>query len=59
MKIVNSKKQLRSYRVDEREQPYIQIPLPPPEWEEYVRRMKEEQEQEKLDTDHGVIIIDI
>jgi len=45
--------------MDEREQPYIQIPLPPPEWEEYVRRMKEEQEQEKLDTDRGVIIIDI
>jgi len=45
--------------MNEWERPYVQIPLPPPEWEEYVRRMKEEQEQEKLDTDRGVIIIDI
>ena len=43
----------------ENERPYIQIPLPPPEWEEYVRRMKEEEAQENLDEDHGVIIIDI
>ena len=43
------------------ERPYIQIPLPPPEWEEYIRnKMKEdEQQKEKLDEDRGVIIIDI
>jgi hypothetical protein len=45
----------------EDERPFVQIPLPPPEWEEYVRRMKdhEQQEKENLDDDRGVIIIDI
>ena len=45
----------------EGERPFVQIPLPPPEWEEYVRRTKELEEQEKdhLDDDRGVIIIDI
>ena len=47
--------------VGEEERPYVQIPLPPPEWEEYIRRMKdaEHQEREDLDNDRGVIIIDI
>ena len=43
----------------ENERPFIQIPLPPPEWEEYVRKTKEKEEQEDLDDDRGVIIIDI
>lgn len=43
----------------EDERPYVQIPLPPPEWEEYIRRMKEKEEQEDLDDDRGVVIIDI
>ena len=42
----------------ETERPFVQIPLPPPEWEEYTRRMKD-QEKENLDDDRGVIIIDI
>ena len=29
------------------EQPFVQIPLPPPEWEEYIRRSKEKEEQDK------------
>jgi len=45
--------------MDEYERPFVQIPLPPPEWEEYVRRTKEKEEQEELDDDRGVIIIDI
>jgi len=45
--------------MSEWERPYVQIPLPPPEWEEYIRRMKEEEQQEKLDDTRGVIIIDI
>ena len=43
----------------EEERPFVQIPLPPPGWEEHVRRMKEKEEQEDLDEDRGVIIIDI
>ena len=45
----------------ESERPYIQIPLPPPEWEEYVRKTREQEEREKeeLDENRGVIIIDI
>ncbi len=45
----------------EDERPYIQIPLPPPECEEYFRKTKEkeEREKEKLDDNRGVIIIDI
>lgn len=45
----------------ENERPFVQIPLPPPEWEEYVRRMRDQEQQEKenLDGDPGVIIIDI
>ena len=43
----------------ENERPFIQIPLPPPEWEEYVRRTKEKEEQEDLDEDARVIIIDV
>ena len=31
----------------ETEQPFVQIPLPPPEWEEYVRRAQEQEQQEK------------
>jgi hypothetical protein len=47
--------------MNESERPFVQIPLPPPQWEEYVRKMKEQEEQEKetLDEDRGVIIIDI
>jgi len=47
--------------VGESERPYIQIPLPPPEWEEYVRKTREQEEREKeeLDENRGVIIIDI
>lgn len=45
----------------EDERPFVQIPLPPPEWEEYIRRTRENEEQEKEDLDEkrGVIIIDI
>ena len=45
----------------ENERPFVQIPLPPPEWEEYVRRMKDQkqQEEENLDDAPAVIIIDI
>jgi hypothetical protein len=45
----------------ETEQPFVQIPLPPPEWEEYVKRAQEQEQQEKesLDDDRGVIILDI
>tara|TARA_R110000824_G_scaffold380000_1_gene572220 strand:+ start:3996 stop:4133 length:138 start_codon:yes stop_codon:yes gene_type:complete len=43
----------------EDERPFVQIPLPPPEWEEYARKMKEKEEQEELDESRGVIIIDI
>lgn len=43
----------------EDERPFVQIPLPPPEWEEYVRRTKEKEEQEELDDNPHVIIIDI
>lgn len=45
--------------MSEWERPYVQIPLPPPEWEEHVRKMKEKEEQEELDESRGVIIIDI
>ena len=43
------------------ERPYVQIPLPPPKWEEHIQRAKEQEQQEKedLDNDRGVIIIDI
>ena len=45
----------------ENERPFVQIPLPPPEWEEYVRKMKEKEKQDKeqLDDEPHVIIIDI
>ena len=45
----------------ENERPFVQIPLPPPEWEEYVRKTREQEEQDKedLDDSRGVIIIDI
>ena len=47
--------------MNESERPYVQVSVPPPEWEEYVERMKENEQQEKenLDDDRGVIIIDI
>jgi len=47
--------------MSEWERPYVQIPLPPPEWEEYVRKTREQEEQDKedLDDNRGVIIIDI
>jgi len=52
--------------MSENERPYIQIPVPPPEWVEYQHRLKEEerrkkaQEEEKtLDIDGNVVIIDI
>jgi len=46
--------------MSEWERPYVQIPLPPPEWEEYIRaKEQEQQEKENLDDDRGVIIIDI
>tara|TARA_R110000824_G_scaffold70719_8_gene181289 strand:- start:3120 stop:3278 length:159 start_codon:yes stop_codon:yes gene_type:complete len=52
--------------MSENERPYIQIPLPPPEWVEYQQRLEEEerrkkeQEEEKtIDIDGNVIIIDI
>tara|TARA_R110002110_G_scaffold313709_4_gene526971 strand:+ start:187 stop:327 length:141 start_codon:yes stop_codon:yes gene_type:complete len=42
------------------ERPRVQIPLPPPAWEEYIRaKEQEQQEKENLDDDRGVIIIDI
>jgi len=43
----------------EEERPFVQIPLPPPEWEEYIKKTKEQEEKENLDNDRGVIIIDI
>ncbi len=45
----------------ENERPFVQIPLPPPEWQEYIKQTKEkeQQENEDLDDDRGVIIIDI
>jgi hypothetical protein len=45
----------------EDERPFIQIPLPPPEWEDYARwaKEKDQQEKENVDEDRGVIIIDI
>jgi hypothetical protein len=47
--------------MNEWERPCVQVPLPPPEWEEHIRKMKEneQQEKEKLDDNRGVIIIDI
>ena len=47
--------------MSEWERPSVQIPLPPPGWEEYIQRAKEQEQQEKenLDNDRGVIIIDI
>jgi len=45
--------------MDKEERPYVHVSLPPPEWEEYIRRMKEKQEQEDLDEKRAVIIIDI
>ena len=47
--------------MNENERPFVQIPLPPPEWEDHIRKMKEneQQEKEKLDEDRGVIIINI
>tara|TARA_R100000008_G_scaffold77353_1_gene57725 strand:+ start:930 stop:1070 length:141 start_codon:yes stop_codon:yes gene_type:complete len=44
------------------EQPYLQIPLPPPEWCEEQQRAKEQSEKEDkevLDEQPRVIIIDI
>tara|TARA_R100001082_G_C4276676_1_gene122073 strand:+ start:418 stop:561 length:144 start_codon:yes stop_codon:yes gene_type:complete len=45
----------------ENDRPFVQIPLPPPEWEEYIRKAREQEEQDKedLDDNRGVIIIDI
>ena len=45
--------------MDESERPYVQIPLAPPEWEEHIRKMKEQEEKENLDDDQGVVIIEI
>tara|TARA_Y100000034_G_C6607955_1_gene264686 strand:+ start:182 stop:340 length:159 start_codon:yes stop_codon:yes gene_type:complete len=52
--------------MSENERPYLEIPLPPPEWIEYHQRLKEEDEKRKnkeseksIDIDGNVIIIDI
>ena len=34
--------------MNESERPFVQIPLPPPQWEEYVRKMKEQEEQANI-----------
>ena len=49
--------------MSENERPYLEIPVPPPEWIEYQQRLKEEKEkresEETIDIDGNVIIIDI
>ena len=47
--------------MSEWERPYVQIPVALPNWEEHIRKMKENEPQteEKLDDDRRVIIIDI
>ena len=42
------------------EQPYLQIPLPPPEWyDEILEKERREREEEALDQDDAVIIIEM
>lgn len=49
----------------ENERPYLEIPLPPPEWIEYQQRLEEEERrknegsEKSVDIDGNVIIIDI
>ena len=59
-KIKNLNKLLEICKMGQNERPRVQIPLPPPAWEEYIRaKEQEQQEKENLDDDRGVIIIDI
>ena len=43
------------------DRPALQIPLPPPEWKEYIRKMEEQkkEEEEDIDGNDRVVILDL
>lgn len=46
--------------MEDSDRPYLQIPLPPPEWyDEMLERERKKNEQEQLDPDDTVIIIEM